>query len=400
MPRKRLSLVAVFVVVFIDLLGFGALIPILPTIAVNKFAMSETQVGVVLAVYSLAQFFANPIFGKLSDKYGRRPIILLTLAVNALGYAAFAFSFDFWTLLLSRVVSGVGGGSIGVAQAYIADVTEPSERSRGMGLIGAAFGLGFVFGPIVGGWLATYGVAVVGMASASFSTAAFLFTLFVLPESRAGDGSESRLAKLFDVGAYRRVVFHSRASTVVHMMFLETFAFANIYGTLALLADQKYLMDEFEIGTLYAVVGVVSAFTQGWLVGKASARIGDRWTLLIGSLVMTAGLSVTPYSSDKVMLIVVFGVTVFGLGFTVPTLLSLVSRAAPAEAQGETLGVNHSLASLARALGPLWGGYAYEHIDKHAPFETGALFIAPIVIFAAFYLPKLFKREREEQSTG
>jgi multidrug resistance protein len=397
--QKRISLVVVFVVVFIDLLGFGALIPILPTIAVKQFAMSETEVGVVLAVYSFAQFFANPIFGKLSDKYGRRPIILLTLAINALGYAAFAFSFDFWTLLGSRVVSGVGGGSIGVAQAYIADVTTPSERSRGMGLVGAAFGLGFVFGPIIGGWLATYGVEVVGMASASFSTAAFVFTIFALPESRAGDGRESRLPKLFDVRAYRRVVFRSRASVIVQMMFLETFAFANIYGTLALLADQKYLMNEFEIGTLYAAVGVVSAFTQGWLVGRASERIGDRKTLLIGSLVMVAGLSVTPFSGGKVGLIVVFAVTMFGLGFTVPTLLSLVSRAASAEAQGETLGVNHSLSSLARALGPLWGGYAYEHIGKYAPFETGALFVAPIVIFAAYYLPKVFEREREEQPT-
>ena len=155
--KNRTALTLIFLTVFIDLLGFGILIPILPTFATIKLKMDETMIGVVLAAYSFMQFLFNPLLGKLSDKYGRKPIITICLFLNAVGYVIFAFTRSFEVLIISRIVGGIGGSSVSVAMAYIADVTTKENRAHGMGLIGAAFGLGFVFGPLIGGILSKYG---------------------------------------------------------------------------------------------------------------------------------------------------------------------------------------------------------------------------------------------------
>ncbi len=158
--KNKSALTLIFLTVFIDLLGFGILIPILPSFAVKELGVSEAAIGIAIAIYSFVQFLFNPVFGKLSDKYGRRPVIIVCLFLNAIGYVVFAFTHSFLMLLISRVIAGIGGSSIGVAQAYIADVTTRENRSKGMGLIGAAFGLGFVFGPLIGGLLSEYGYPV------------------------------------------------------------------------------------------------------------------------------------------------------------------------------------------------------------------------------------------------
>jgi multidrug resistance protein len=184
---KKTPLLLIFLTVFIDLLGFGILIPILPTFATKELGLEEAAIGIVIAIYSLTQLFFNPLFGKLSDKYGRRPVIVVSLLLNASGYILFSFTHSYLMLLLSRIIAGIGGSSIGVAQAYIADVTTREERSKGMGLIGAAFGLGFVFGPLIGGFLAKYGYAITGYAAAGFSLLAFLLTLLVYLYIRVDD---------------------------------------------------------------------------------------------------------------------------------------------------------------------------------------------------------------------
>ncbi|MCB9250419.1 MAG: MFS transporter [Ignavibacteriales bacterium] len=167
--KTKASLSIIFVTVFIDLLGFGLLIPILPTFASKELAMSDFQIGMVVAIFSLMQFIFNPIIGNYSDKIGRRPIILVSLLLTSISYIIFSFAHTFLLLLVSRMLAGFGGSNIAVAQAYIADVTTPKERTKGMGMIGAAFGLGFVFGPMLGGILSGYGYEVVGYTAAGFS---------------------------------------------------------------------------------------------------------------------------------------------------------------------------------------------------------------------------------------
>jgi multidrug resistance protein len=181
--KNKSALSLIFLTVFIDLLGFGILIPILPSFAVKELGVDEAAIGIAIAIYSFVQFIFNPILGKYSDKHGRKPVIVLCLFINALGYIIFAFTSNYPVLLVSRVVAGIGGSSIAVAQAYIADVTTKETRSKGMGLIGAAFGLGFVFGPLIGGFLAEYGYMITGLAAGGFSLIAFFFTMLFLPES-------------------------------------------------------------------------------------------------------------------------------------------------------------------------------------------------------------------------
>ena len=181
--KNRSALSLIFLTVFIDLLGFGILIPILPSFSVKVLHITDTQIGIAIALYSFMQFLFNPILGRISDKHGRKPVIVACLFLNVIGYLIFSFTNSFFILILSRVVGGLGGSSVAVALAYIADVTDRENRSRGMGIIGAAFGLGFVFGPLMGGLLSSYGYSVIGFVAAGFSFLAFIVTIFALPHS-------------------------------------------------------------------------------------------------------------------------------------------------------------------------------------------------------------------------
>ena len=181
--KSKAGLSLIFLTVFIDLLGFGILIPILPSFSIKELGVDEAAIGIAIALYSFVQFIFNPILGRLSDKNGRKPVIVFCLLINAIGYIIFAFTDNYPVLLVSRFVAGIGGSSIAVAQAYIADVTTKETRSKGMGLIGSAFGLGFVFGPLIGGFLAEYGYMVTGLVAGSFSLIAFIVTMIFLPES-------------------------------------------------------------------------------------------------------------------------------------------------------------------------------------------------------------------------
>jgi multidrug resistance protein len=219
--RNKSSLTIIFVTVFIDLVGFGILIPILPTFATKEIHISDFQIGIVVAIYSFMQFLFNPIMGKVSDKIGRKPVIIFSLFLNSVSYVIFAFTNSFLLLLFSRVIAGIGGSNIGVAQAYIADITSKHNRSKGMGVIGAAFGLGFVFGPLIGGMLSKYGYEVVGFLAAGFSFLAFLFALFILPESLHKDLRISHTSyKVFDLKSAIEVMKMPRVGFLVFLFFI------------------------------------------------------------------------------------------------------------------------------------------------------------------------------------
>ncbi len=390
--KRNIPLFLIFLVVFVDLLGFGILIPILPTFATKELHVSESYVGIVIAIYSLVQFLFNPIFGSLSDRYGRRKIILYTLFLNALGYVIFSFSHTFWMLLLSRVVSGIGGSSIGVAQAYIADVTTREERSKGMGLIGVAFGLGFVFGPLMGGLLSHYGYEVTGFASAAFSILALLFSIFALPESLTPENRnvENR-RKILDVQSFRVAFGNVPLAVLMIMFFVITFSVANIYGTFALMGHKIYHFTDMDNGYIFAIVGLVSAAVQGGLVGKLSKKYSDTTLVTSGALFMMLGLLFLPYGQNFIGVAIITFILSIGTGILQPVLLSLVSKVAPENLQGTTLGVNQSLSAFARMLGPLWGGFAFQYLGYQIPFLTGAFFTFFIFLFSVFFLKRHLK---------
>lgn len=395
--KNKSSLLLIFLVVFIDLLGFGILIPILPTFATKDLGMNETTIGIAIAIYSFVQFLFNPFFGKLSDKHGRKPIIVICLLLNAIGYIIFAYTNSFAMLLVSRIVGGIGGSSVSVAYAYIADVTTKENRSKGMGLIGAAFGLGFVFGPFFGGILAKFGYNIAGFGSAGFSFLAFLTTFFFLPESHKNINKNLKIEKkLIDIAAFKKVLGKSDLGMLVILYFLLTFSMANIYGTFALLGYKVYGFTDFQNGLILGIVGLVGAMVQGGLIRSLSKHLSDLKLVITGSFLMALGLGLLPYGGNLLGISIIAIIFAFGTGLLQPTLLSLVSRVTSDNEQGVTLGVNQSLSSFARVLGPLWGGFAFQFLGYPFPFITGAICTFVIFLIAMTYLPKLLKNNSEE----
>ncbi len=390
--KRKSALGLIFLTVFVDLLGFGILIPILPSFAKLELFVDETAIGIVIAIYSFVQFLFNPVLGRLSDKHGRKPVIVVSLLINAIGYVIFAFTTSYLVLLISRVVAGVGGSSIGVAQAYIADVTTKENRAKGMGLIGSAFGLGFVFGPLIGGLLSGYGYMVTGFAAAGFSLIAFVLTLILLPETHLNREEASiKERKLFDIEGLKKVFAKPERAILILLFFILTFSFANIYGTFALLGLQIYGFTDLQNGYMFGIIGLTSAIVQGGLIGRIGRAIDQKTILKIGSFLIMITLGLIPYGGTFLGLAIISVILAFGTGIFQPTVLSLISEVTPENEQGITLGVNQSISAFARVLGPLWGGFAFEFLGYPFPFLTGAAFTLVLFIATLFYIPKRIK---------
>jgi len=390
--KSKAGLSLIFLTVFIDLLGFGILIPILPSFAIKELGVDEAAVGIAIAIYSFVQFIFNPILGRVSDKHGRKPVIVMCLLINALGYVIFAFTSSYIILLVSRIVAGVGGSSIAVAQAYIADVTTKETRSKGMGLIGSAFGLGFVFGPLIGGFLSKLGYMETGLGAASFSFISFIVTIILLPESNL-DRSKvvETKRKIFNIDAILKAFKNPSLAILISLFFILTFSFANIYGTFALLGLQVYGFTDLQNGYMLGIIGFSSALVQGGLIGPLTKLFGKKRILVIGSFLIMVTLAIIPYAGSFLWLAINSIFMSFGTGMLQPTLLSLISEVASEAEQGITLGVNQSLSALARMFGPLWGGFTFQYLGYPFPFLTGAAFMFLIVGATIFYIPKKLK---------
>lgn len=375
MKKSKASLSVIFITVFIDLLGFGILIPILPTFASKDLAVSDFGIGLIIAVFSFVQFLFNPILGKISDKVGRKPIIVLSLLITSSSYILFSFSNTFILLLISRMLAGLGGSNIGVAQAYIADVTTKEERSKGMGLIGAAFGLGFVFGPLIGGLISGFGYEYAGYGSAAFSFMAFLFAIFFLPESNTIRQNDSKISfKLFDLSEIRSTFKIPQVGLLIMIFFIIIFSIANIYGTFAILGYKVYGFSDRENGYLFGVMGIVGTIIQGGLIKKLTKRFSDISLVRVGTIFMMLGLGFLPYGDSFLSAVLIVIVLSVGTGLLQPMILSMISKYSPDNKQGSILGITQSFSALGRVLGPLWGGFAFDYIGYEFPFLTGALF--------------------------
>ncbi|MBI1938748.1 MAG: MFS transporter [Ignavibacteriales bacterium] len=385
--KKKASLTIIFITIFIDLMGFGILIPILPTFASKSLGISDFGIGAIVAVFSLMQFFFNPMLGNLSDRLGRRPIILVTQLLTAASYIMFSFSNSFMILFLSRMLAGLGGSNIGVAQAYIADITTKEERAKGMGMIGAAFGLGFVFGPIIGALLSKYGYHVAGFASAAFSFTAFIFALFMLPESNfKKESTAKRRLKIFDAAYTKKILTHPEIGLLIILFFIIVFSMANIYGTFAILGYKVYHFSDQQNGMLFGIVGIVSAIIQGGLMRYLSNKFNDRSLILTGTILMTLGLGFIPYGINFSGVSMVISVLAIGTGILQPTIPGMISKVSPEDEQGSILGINQSFSALARVLGPLWGGFSYDFIGYQFPFLTGAFFTIVTFLLSYYFL--------------
>jgi DHA1 family tetracycline resistance protein-like MFS transporter len=386
---KRLNaLVAIFLTIFVDLVGFGVIVPLLPFYG-EHFHAAPDLVTLLMAIYSFTQFLFAPFWGRLSDRYGRKPVLMASLAGIALSYVWLGFADALWQLFAARALAGAMAGNIAAAQAYIADVTPPEKRAQGMGLIGAAFGLGFIFGPAIGGLLGGADPAhphflAPALTSAGLSLAALLFATLALDESldpaaRAALAGRPRPARLAALGAALR---DRELGLSVLLLFLTTFVFAGMEATFAMWSERMFGWGATQNGYVFAYTGVLAALVQGGLIRRLAARFGERRLILQGAVALGLGLLLIPFSGSLALLLLAMALLAYGAGVSNPSLSSLVSLAAKAESRGTTLGVSQSAASLARILGPALAGASFWLLGRDSPFLLGATIMLAVVLLA------------------
>ena len=374
MPASRSRIGVIFFTVLIDLIGFGIILPILPFYA-QRFGAAGLGYGAVIGVFSLMQFVATALLGKLSDRIGRRPVLLTTMIVNAVGYTLFAFAGSYWILFLSRVVSGFAGGNISAAQAYIADITTPAERSRGMGLVGAAFGIGFSLGPAIGGFSAHYlGPAAPGLVAVGLSLANFVSAYLILPESLAPEHRVKR--PLFDLGHIGEAVARPRLRPLMAVWALVPFAFAGYTVVLPLHAGAALGWKERELAILFTIIGVTAAAVQGYFFGRIVRRTGERSLVIAGTFGMALSIAVIPFLPSSILLYGWTFVLAVANSVFAPAATGLVSVYAEVTEQGTVLGAAQAIAALGRTVGPPVIGMTYDVVSGSTSFLlAGAIMV-------------------------
>src|SRR5216683_826754 len=374
-----------FAIVVIDLIGFGLVIPLLPFYG-EHFSASPLVVTFLMSTYSLFQLFAAPLWGRLSDRHGRRPILLVSLAGGVAGYLWLGLADALWMLFASRALQGVCAGNIAAAQAYVADVTTPENRAKGMGMIGAAFGIGFIIGPALGGFLAGGDPATARLGApfyvgAGLSALAFIGALVFLKESLPPErrGSIRRVGRL---AAITDKLGRPNLRGLILLSFLVVLAFAGMEVTFAMWAFRQFHWGPLQVGLVFTFVGVISATMQGGLVGRLAKRYGEGHLLTTGLAAILLGLLILPAAAGVPLLLASTGLLAVGMGLTQPSLNSLISRRARADEQGEVLGVNQSVGSFARIVGPWLAGFLFEVFGPAAPFLGGAAVMAVALVLA------------------
>ena len=380
-PISAESRTILFLTVFIHLLGFGIIIPLLPYYAVTYGATGLT-VGLLTTSFSFSQFVFAPFWGRLSDRVGRRPILIGSLLLTGVSYLVYAAAGSLALLFASRILAGVAGAVLSTAQAYVADTTTPENRTKGMGLIGAAFGMGFIFGPAIGGVLSRWGFAAPAYASASLALAAAVFAFLRLPESlprEARAGAAARRSRT----TLREALARPAVGTVLGLFFVATLCFSGMETILALFCQRFYGWGPHEIGYLFAYVGVVAASMQLGIVGALARRFGERALVRAGLALMGAAFVTAGLVPPLALFLLVMGAIAVASGLMTPSLSGLISIATPADEQGGILGVYQSLGSLARAAGPFLGGLAFDVVSPGAPLWMAGIGLGLAALFAA-----------------
>jgi DHA1 family tetracycline resistance protein-like MFS transporter len=406
---NRSPLIVIFTTVFIDLVGFGIVIPVLPFYAEGTaFNATPRTVGFLFASYSIMQLIFSPILGRLSDKHGRRPVLFLSIIGTGLGFLILGFAKTIWMLFAGRILDGITGGNISTAQAYIADITTKENRAKGMGLIGAAFGLGFILGPAIGGILSRWGIHIPFFFAAGLCFANALLLYFTLPETVTSDHPARQSAaggrgfvQLFESLKQPKLAF------VLMVYFLFVVAFSIMTTSFSLYTMFRFGYDAQHTGYLFAYVGLIAVVIQGGMIGRLVKRFGELPLVIFGALCFAISLFAVPFvgpaAGGLVALLIGGGVFSMGNSMATPALTSLASKSVGAEQQGTVLGVTQSAASLARAVGPSLAAILINssvpqmgadgdlhYMSDHSLFVT--FWTGAAIMFAAFLMAVYFMR--------
>jgi MFS transporter, DHA1 family, tetracycline resistance protein len=381
-------------VVFVNLVGFGILMPILPFYA-QAFHAPAWQVTWMFTAFSIGNFFAEPVWGRLSDRIGRRPILLGTIFCSGLGFIGLAFAPNIWIALAVRLLTGLTTGNLSTIQGYIADITPPRFRAGRIGLLGAAFALGFVAGPALGGLLARPQLGLEGfraplIVAGGLSILAALGVALFVRESReraaiSGDGL--RLGLLSEA---RRHPVLGRALVVT---LLYTAAFAAAESTFGLWAQQRFGWGPRQLSWAFAAVAVTAALAQGFLTGRLTRRYGEAVMLSTGLAIISVTLALQPLGAGMDRAIVLLALTVFGQALALPNISALISRTTSPDRQGAMLGLNMSVGAFSRAIGPVMGGALFSIVGPDAPLYAAAVAVAPAILLS-WQAEKAARRQR------
>ena len=409
---KKPSLLILFLAVFIDLVGFGIVLPLLPIYS-KSFGATGPLIGLIMASYSMMQFVCTPVWGQLSDRIGRRPVLLLSTAGAAVSYGMFAIGSGLndptaalAVLLVSRISGGICGTNVTVAQAYIADVTPHEERSKKMGLIGMAFGLGFIFGPALGAFAAKlFGQSGPGWVAAALCASNFVLAFCLLPESRKPDSEHATQRPRF--GQWIHSMQRPKVGLLITVFFLATFAFTCFETTLGLLVDQNFHFDKTHVGYLFAYCGIVGAAVQGGpIIGRLVRRLGEPGLVALSLLLVAASLGPLPFisqSNDPHLLALLFTLALLAMGssLTRPPVFGLISILTSAQEQGATLGVAQSAGSLARIIGPIFAGTLFAKYPPLPYLICAALaFLTALLAWQFLHKPNQTVIAAKTESTG
>lgn len=405
---KRSPLVVIFTTVFIDLLGFGIVIPVLPFYAEGtQFNATPRTVGFLFASYSIMQLIFSPVLGRLSDKYGRRPVLLVSIIGTGIGFLILGFAQTLWMLFLGRILDGISGGNISTAQAYIADITTHEDRAKGMGLLGAAFGLGFIFGPAIGGILSRWGVAVPFLFAAGLCFANALLLYFTLPETVTPDHPARVSAAGRSFAQLWESLKQPRLGFVITIYFLFVVAFSIMTTSFSLYTMFRFGYNAHHNGYLFAYVGLIAVVIQGVLIGKLVKRYGEMPLVIAGALFFALSLFAVPFvgpnAGGLVALLIGGGVFSLGNSLATPALNSLASKSVGPAQQGSVMGVIQSAASLARAVGPTMAAILIHSHSAHLGADGVAHYMSDhslritfwtgaVIMFVSFLLAVYFKR--------
>jgi DHA1 family tetracycline resistance protein-like MFS transporter len=377
------SLAVLFLTVFVSLIGFGIIIPLLPFYA-QTFGASPTTIGLLFASFSVAQFIAAPVLGELSDRWGRRPILIFSLLGTVVSFALLAMAHSITMLFIARIVDGLSGGNITTARAYIADVTPVEDRAKRYGLIGAAFGLGFIFGPALGAVFAhiSYTAPIWAAATVSAIAALLAFLWLPEPERHVSEGEVPpwwrALGDLMSRPGLRSIL-------VVDLGYWFTFS---VYQTtFALFGQRRFGWDAPHIGYVLATFAAFGVMVQVSVVGRVSRALGDRGTLVTGLGLAALGLAGAALSRTVPMFIVALAPAALGMGLASPTLLSLISTSVPRGEQGLAQGAAGALESLGRTAGPVFGNSMLQHFGEGSAYGAGALVLLTTMAIAAVAAP-------------